>query len=494
MSVAPGTDQARSIVAVPMLAGERMLGGVLLENHERDGAFWPDEVRLLETIAAGMAVALLNARSYEAERQRAAELAVINAVQQALAGELSLQGVYDAVGMKLREVFPKFGVSIRRYEATTGLLHFPFWWSDAEPQRDLSPMRPVGFGAEVLRTRRPLLVNENLRQVAARLGSYPLARDQAMPKAQLIVPMLVGGEVVGMIDLHADAHEHAFTEADLRLLETLAASMSVALENARLFDEVQRRGREATALAEVGRDLSSSLDLQAVLNGIASHAKDLLAANHSAIFLPAADGRSYRALVALGEAAEALMATAIEAGHGIIGSLLQSGAAGFINDTQADPRGVPLAGTEQARRRAADGGAARRRRGRRGAGRDGGVAQRRRAVRRARAGVPRRPVATGVGGAAQCTAVQRDARRARAADGERRDPAHHQRVAERHPAGVPRHRRQRIPAVQQLGRGAHPARGRLLPRDGAGPTGPAGRRALDRTRAARCRRRTSRRR
>ena len=63
-------------------------------------------MRLLETVAGSMAVALLNARSFEAERQRAAELALINTVQQALAGELSLQGVYDAVGTKLREVFP----------------------------------------------------------------------------------------------------------------------------------------------------------------------------------------------------------------------------------------------------------------------------------------------------------------------------------------------------------------------------------------------------
>ena len=116
----PGTDQARSIVSVPMMAGERIFGAVMLEDHERDNAFGPAEVRLLETITASMAVALLNARSYEAERQRAAELAVISAVQQALAGELSIQGVYDAVGDKLSEVFRRSSVGIRTYDAGDG--------------------------------------------------------------------------------------------------------------------------------------------------------------------------------------------------------------------------------------------------------------------------------------------------------------------------------------------------------------------------------------
>ncbi len=121
--------------------------------------------------------------------------------------------------------------------------------------------------------------------------------------------------------------------------------MSVALENARLFDETQRRTRETAALAEVGRDISSTLDLATVMDRIARHAKDLLAGDNSAIFLPDADGRTYRAIVAIGDIADALQATEIEAGVGIIGSLVQSGRAEFINDTQADPRAVQIAGT-----------------------------------------------------------------------------------------------------------------------------------------------------
>jgi GAF domain-containing protein len=77
----------------------------------------------------------------------------------------------------------------------------------------------------------------------------------------------------------------------VRLLQTLATSMSVALENARLFAETQRRTRETAALVEVGRDISSTLDLRTAMDRIARHAKDLTSADTSAIFLPDASGQ-----------------------------------------------------------------------------------------------------------------------------------------------------------------------------------------------------------
>ncbi len=167
-----------------------------------------------------------------------------------------------------------------------------------------------------------------------------------------------------MIVIENHEREHAYGEADLRVLTTIGATMGVALENARLFDETQRRERESTALSEVGRDLSSTLDLATVMDRIAAHAKELLAAQSSAIFLPDARAASFRAIVALGDLADALKATAIEPGQGIIGSLLQSGQAEFINDTGRRPARAADRRAPRRARRAADGRAAARRRGR----------------------------------------------------------------------------------------------------------------------------------
>src|SRR5262249_33799605 len=274
--------------------------------------------RLLTTLANTMSVALENARLFdETQRlfkeseQRAAELAIINSVQQALAGELSLQGVYDAVGDKIREVFQDAFVGIRIYDPKTDLVEYPYMYDLATEKRVAVAPEPLrdgsGFGPHVLRTGEMLVINENMQAAVERFGSYQITAGP-MEKSLVMVPLLVGGQARGLIALLNPEREHAFTESDVRLLQTLASSMSVALENARLFDETQRRSRETAALVEVGRDISSTLQLSVVMDRIARHARDLLHADNSAIFVPDPDGRTYHAIVAIGEVAEAIKA------------------------------------------------------------------------------------------------------------------------------------------------------------------------------------------
>ncbi|HEY7945636.1 MAG TPA: GAF domain-containing protein, partial [Casimicrobiaceae bacterium] len=353
MSVIPGTDQSLSSVFVPILGSDRVLGAILTENHERENAYGEAEVRLLMTVAAGMGVALENARLFdETQRllketeQRATELAIINSVQQALAAELSLQGIYDAVGDKIREIFRQADIGIRIFDPHTNLIHYPYFFKDGM-RLDLppDPVGDTGIAAHVLRTREPLVINEDMPGAIVKYGSRVLG--PALEKSSVFVPLITGDRARGLLNLLDMHREHAFSDSDVRLLQTLANSMSVALENARLFDETQRRTREAAALAEVGRDISSTLDVSTVMDRIARHARNLLNAGTSAIFLPEPGGQTYRAIVAVGDIAEAIQSTVINVGEGIIGNLVQSGQPERINDAAADPRAIQIPGTEK---------------------------------------------------------------------------------------------------------------------------------------------------
>jgi GAF domain-containing protein/CheY-like chemotaxis protein len=352
--VLPGTQMEKSALYVPLVAGDQARGLINLIDMEHEHAFSDSDVRLLQTLANSMSVALENARLFdETQRlfkeseQRAAELAIITSVQQALAAELSMQGIYDAVGDKIREIFNQADVGIRVYEPQTNLVHYPYVYEGGQRLAiEPRPLGDKGISAHVLRTRETLVINENVAQEDEKYGSFtiPGTREE---KSAVYVPLVAGDQARGLISLVDLDREHAYSESDVRLLQTLANSMSVALENARLFDETQRRTRETAALAEVGRDISSTLDLATVMDRIARHAKDLLTADNSAIFLPDAGAQSYRAIVAVGELAPAIQSTVIDVGVGIIGSLVQSGRAEFINDTGADPRGIQIPGTER---------------------------------------------------------------------------------------------------------------------------------------------------
>ena len=357
-----GARAPKSMLFVPLVVAGEVFGMFVLNDMEREHAFDSDDVRLLETLAASMSVALENARLFdETQRllketeQRNAELAVINSVQSALAAELSIQGIYDAVGDKIREIFHGLDVSIRIYDPATRTVTFAYTLERGE-RMTIEPLRLTdasrGFGPHIFRTGETLLINRDMARAMERFGSFVMPGTLGVEKSALLVPMVGGGVVRGLISLLDFEREDAFDDSHVRLLQTLAASMAVALENARLFDETQRllketeRGeREASALSEVGRDLSSSLDVSVVMDRIALHAKDLLQATDSAIFLPDTGRGGYRATVAIGANAEAIKVTAIEPGVGIIGTLLQSGESELINDIEADPRAVQVPGT-----------------------------------------------------------------------------------------------------------------------------------------------------
>src|SRR5207244_8571195 len=112
------------------------------------------DVRLLQTLANAMSVALENARLFdETQRlfkeseQRAAELAIINSVQQALAAELNIQGIYNAVGDKIRAIFNHADLGIRIYVARTGTIHFPYTYENGgRTDTDSAPLPDAGVG------------------------------------------------------------------------------------------------------------------------------------------------------------------------------------------------------------------------------------------------------------------------------------------------------------------------------------------------------------
>src|SRR5205814_7572064 len=328
-------------------------GLIKLIDTRHEHAFSDSDVRLLQTVASAMSVALENARLFdETQRllkeseQRDAELAIINSVQAALATELNIQGIYDAVGDKIRNIFNMADVGIRIYDPETRMVHYPYTYEKGKRlEIDSDLLSDRGFAAHVLRTREVIVVNENMAEAVRKYGSSLLPGTQ-MEKSLIMVPLVAGDQARGIIRLMNMEHEHAFTDSDVRLLQTLANSMSVALENARLFDETQRRTRETAALAEVGRDISSTLELSTVMDRIAGHAKNLLNASSSAVFLPDSGGQSYRPIVAVGDIGTEIQSTVIKLGEGIIGSIVQSGRAEFVNDAGSDPRAVLIPGTE----------------------------------------------------------------------------------------------------------------------------------------------------
>src|SRR5208283_3326202 len=287
---AEALDQ-RSRVIAPLIAQRELLGYLYADL---DGAFRrmrESDRDLLGMLASQAAVALDNAqwsqglekkvaqRTEELQasnsllEQRANELAIINSVQSGLASQLDIQAIFDLVGDKVRDTFNAQSVGIITYDRKTSLMHYRYIMEEGQRQHeDPAPAHDRGFGPYVMRTRTPLLINEDLSARGAEVGSFVVGGGKNA-KSGIWVPLVIGDEPRGVISIQNVDREHAFTDSDFRLLITLAGSLSVAFENARLFDETQRllketeqRNAELAVINRIQEGMAAELDFQAIVD------------------------------------------------------------------------------------------------------------------------------------------------------------------------------------------------------------------------------------
>jgi GAF domain-containing protein/CheY-like chemotaxis protein len=275
------TKMPKSLMFVPLLSGNNIKGYVSIQNVDKEHAFNESDIRLLETLANSMSVALENARLFDETNrllketeQRTAELAVINSVQEGLAKELDIQGIYELVGDRLCSLFPDTQtLVIRTFNHETAIEHFHY----AIEKGVRFPIDARSFNwssKELILTKKPLDIRENYLETAVKHGGTGVTKGQP-PKCAVFVPMIVGDIVKGSVSLQNVDKEHAFTDADLRLLTTITNSMSVALENARLFEETNRllketeqRTGELAVINSVQEGLVREINIQAIYDTV----------------------------------------------------------------------------------------------------------------------------------------------------------------------------------------------------------------------------------
>ena len=153
---------------VPLLAAGEVRGAISLQNLDRENAFGEADVRLLTTVASSMGVAMENARLFDETKRllaetemRASELKEISDVGQMLVGQLDLDRIYETMGDKLGEVFDAQSVGVITYDKSLDLLTYRYL-REKGVRAFPAPRQPSGFAAHILRTRQPLMINQDL--------------------------------------------------------------------------------------------------------------------------------------------------------------------------------------------------------------------------------------------------------------------------------------------------------------------------------------------
>ena len=205
---------------------------------------------------------------------------------------------------------------------------------------------PIAFGEGL--TSRIIATREPLSSTARRTGtrSGPVASGTPA-KSYLGVPIIVGDEAIGVISVQSTTEEGRFGEPTRACWRRSRRTSASRIQNARLYREAHRRGDEMAALAEVGQEISATLDARPSSSGSASGSRRCSTADTTALFLAEPDGRTYRAILALGELAEAIRADTIVEGEGIIGDVdPDADGASSSTTSDTDSATVVIPGTE----------------------------------------------------------------------------------------------------------------------------------------------------
>jgi two-component system, NtrC family, sensor kinase len=325
---------SRSNVSVPMMRGGDCLGFVVVGKRE-PGYFPEKQVALLQTFADQAVIAIENVRLFTELEARNRELT--DALEQQTAtsevlkvisrSTFDLQPVLDTlIENAARLCDARRGVILRR----DGDFYHGVAFYNASPELvDFIRHHPIAPGrhsitARVALERRTIQVADLQADPEYR---YAL-RDVDPVRTELGVPMFRGDDILGVMILYK-LEVQPFTDKQIELVETFADQAVIAIENVRLFKELQARTGELTqsveqltALGEVSRAVSSTLDVETVLKTIVFRASQLAGAAGCSIYEydEAAEQFELRATHNYdAEFVEAIRAVPLRKGEGLMG-------------------------------------------------------------------------------------------------------------------------------------------------------------------------------
>ncbi len=324
-----------SVVAVPLNLDRVNARGVYLVGHTETHHFAADTLPLLTAAARQVEQAVSNALLFKSQTERSVQLALINEVSQAATSILSLDVMLTTVVQAIRRTLAFYRVSIYLYNPSARRLELK---AEAAAPGNLPhvPRPASGYSlgeGDVGRTavsRRTLLVNDTAAQP-------PEPDNPPNVRSVLCVPVTLGVKLVGVLKLQS-ARLEAFQPYHVAALEMMADQLAIAIENARLYEEINRRADELKTLNEIGQAINSTLDLQETLTLVTRHTTRLMDAAAASLALRDDERGEIVFAAAYGEASEAVIGLRLPLGQGIAGWVARHGQPILAPDVSADPR------------------------------------------------------------------------------------------------------------------------------------------------------------
>jgi diguanylate cyclase (GGDEF)-like protein len=230
----------RSYVGAPIRMKGQILGFLNIDSATV-GFFTPEHAERLQAFADQAAVAIYNAQLFDQANRRAGQMATLNRIGIAINSGLDLNHIFKTLYTQCHDVAQIDSFFLALYDDSSGIISFPLFYYRDEPV--ITKERPIserpGITGFIIEKRQTLYIPDLHAPNLPFPPEIVIVVGEDTPRSFVGVPLLYRDRVIGVISMQSD-NPNVYTPDHVHMLEIIATQAAIAIENARLYSEVQR--------------------------------------------------------------------------------------------------------------------------------------------------------------------------------------------------------------------------------------------------------------
>lgn len=250
-------------IALPITTRDNTLG-ILHAKRSPNAPFTPEEIEYLVGLTAFAAVSMQVNRQVTLKNWRFDQLALVRSVSSQIANQLDLDELSRKVTNLIQCSFDFYYVGL--YTLNPGSLQLQFRASSLECVSKDSPLQSVEYGkglvGDVAKTGKEIICKDVTKE-----PRFVYVETLPETTAEAVLPLIVENRILGVLDIQSQT-PGAFHENDLLVIRTLSDNIALAVEGARLYNDLVKRADQLSALADINYSLSQILDLEQLLQEV----------------------------------------------------------------------------------------------------------------------------------------------------------------------------------------------------------------------------------
>ena len=320
-------------IFVPLPGNQRLAGWIALGKRLSGQDYSTSELAFLDTLGDQAALAIERAQVVANMEHRVQEMNVLSRIAQGINITLSLDDILELISAQTNNLIPADDFHIMLKDQETGLLEWIFYVENDERyvNRENVLFRPDTYLEGIVLDEGRSLLTDNLAQAYT---AKELISPETGVYAWMCVPLNAGAGTIGALSLGRRDASTLFNNEQINLLQSIADQAAGAIVKARLLEETERRARQLATLNEMTRQLSSTLELEPLLQNILQSAVDILNCEAGSLLLldEGTDELVFR--VAVGPVAERLVNRRMPSNSGVVGQSVETRLPVIVNNTE----------------------------------------------------------------------------------------------------------------------------------------------------------------